>query len=148
MGIHIEQHRNRVEFSSQEILVSMGVIPMSLLLPFNSQTKVTVQDLQSITQLPVDIVLMNVQTLLDANLIISDVAGCPDVETVLSLNMKYTNKRSKFKVTAKQQKDVQKKDLAEAQEAADQQRKYIVQATIIRIMKSRQVLVHNSLIKD
>ncbi len=108
----------------------------------------TVQDLQSITQLPVDIVLMNVQTLLDANLIISDVAGCPDVETVLSLNMKYTNKRSKFKVTAKQQKDVQKKDLAEAQEAADQQRKYIVQATIIRIMKSRQVLVHNSLIKD
>ena len=61
--------------------------------------------------------------------------------------MNYSNKRTKFKVTATVQKETQQ-EVEQTHTAVDEDRKLYLQATIVRIMKSRKHLKHNMLIQE
>lgn len=67
--------------------------------------------------------------------------------TQITLNMDYSNKRTKFKINAAVQKETPQ-ETEMTQSSVDEDRKLYLQATIVRIMKSRKILNHNLLIQE
>jgi cullin 2 len=61
--------------------------------------------------------------------------------------MEYNNKRTKFRITAALQRD-SPQEVEQTLSAVDEDRKLYLQAAIVRVMKSRKVLRHNSLIQE
>ena len=61
--------------------------------------------------------------------------------------MKYTNKRTKFRIAGTVQKETPQ-EVEQTHHAVEEDRKMYQQAAIVRIMKSRKVLKHNSLIQE
>jgi cullin 2 len=91
---------------------------MSIILGFNTNLKLTVKELQETTQLPDKELIRQVQSLLESKLIVIAADSCVsssssttsnpeniNENTVLSLNMDYSNKRTKFKINAAVQKE-------------------------------------------
>jgi cullin 2 len=77
------------------------------------------------------------------------VSSPPPPDAILSLNLTYSNKRTKFKITAVAQKEVQQQQEAEQTHASvDEDRKLYLQAAIVRIMKARKIIKHNPLIQE
>ena len=89
---------------------------------------------------------------------------------VVKLNKAYSNKRTKFKVTAPLQKDTQQvltmqskwyickflslslslplQEIEQTQYNVQEDRKLHIQAAIVRVMKARKTLQHNRLIEE
>ena len=61
--------------------------------------------------------------------------------------MKYSNKRTKFKIAGSVQKETPQ-EVEHTHHAVEEDRKMYLQAAIVRIMKSRKVLKHNQLIQE
>lgn len=88
----------------------------------------------------------HVQSLLESKLLIaSSEALEPTAE--IKLNFDYSNKRTKFKISAALQKETQQ-EVEHTMSAVDDDRKLYLQAAIVRIMKSRKILKHNMLIQE
>lgn len=68
-------------------------------------------------------------------------------ETVLRLNLDYSNKRTKFRITAAVQKE-SPQEVEHTMNSVEDDRKLYLQAAIVRIMKARKVLRHNELIQE
>ncbi|KAI1288072.1 Cullin-2 [Halotydeus destructor] len=70
-------------------------------------------------------------------------------DLLLTLNLNFSNKRTKFKITAVVQKEVQQQQETEQTHASvDEDRKLYLQASIVRIMKARKVIKHNCLVQE
>lgn len=67
--------------------------------------------------------------------------------TEIRLNLDYSNKRTKFKITAALQRETPQ-EVEHTMSAVDEDRKLYLQAAIVRIMKSRKILKHNALIQE
>lgn len=61
--------------------------------------------------------------------------------------MKYSNKRTKFRIAGTVQRETPQ-EVEQTHQAVDEDRKMYLQAAIVRIMKSRKVLKHNLLIQE
>jgi len=68
-------------------------------------------------------------------------------DSIVSLNLKYTNKRTKFKIAGTVQKETPQ-EVEATHHAVEEDRKMYLQAAIVRIMKSRKLLKHNALIQE
>lgn len=70
-------------------------------------------------------------------------------DEVINLHLFFINisKRTKIKVTAASQQEVQQETQA-TRKAVDEDRRMYIQAAIVRIMKSRQTLSHIQLIQE
>lgn len=84
--------------------------------------------------------------------------------TTVSINFDFKNKRTKFKITTASQKETNQvrrkmkffqlnlfvifQDSESVQRAADDDRKFYLQAVIVRVMKARKSLKHNSLVEE
>lgn len=68
-------------------------------------------------------------------------------ESVIALNTKYSNKRTKFRIAGTVQKETPQ-EVEQTHHAVEEDRKMYLQAAIVRIMKSRKVLKHNQLIQE
>lgn len=69
------------------------------------------------------------------------------LETTLRLNFDYSNKRTRFRITAAVQKETPQ-EVEHTMNSVEEDRKLYLQAAIVRIMKSRKVLKHNALIQE
>lgn len=67
--------------------------------------------------------------------------------TEIKLNLDYSNKRTKFKITAALQRETPQ-EVEHTMSAVDEDRKLYLQAAIVRIMKSRKIHKHNALIQE
>lgn len=90
--------------------------------------------------------LRYVQSLIDAKLlnINTDTLGA---QSVILLNLKYSNKRTKFRIAGTVQKETPQ-EIEATHHAVEEDRKMYLQAAIVRIMKSRKLLRHNALIQE
>ena len=87
-----------------------------------------------------------VQSLLDAKLLnINTESLSPD--STISVNLKYSNKRTKFRIAGTVQKETPQ-EIEATHHAVEEDRKMYLQAAIVRIMKSRKLLKHNALIQE
>lgn len=70
-----------------------------------------------------------------------------DAATEIKLNMDFSYKRTKLKITVAMQKETPQ-EIEHTINAVDDDRKLYLQAAIVRIMKSRKILKHNALIQE
>ena len=114
---------------------------LALILQFNEHVKMSKEELGAITQLPETELTKHMQSLVDASLLVQSTVN----NHVYALNMDLTSKRSNLRVLPAL-KATQNVDMAE-KHVADQ-RKYCIQACIMRIMKSQTVLQNKLLIQE
>lgn len=165
----------RPRYLKRSYSINMSTFQMSILLGFNSSASLSIKDLQQTTQLPEKELIKQVQSLLESKLLIiqenkpkdetttSEVSSIESTSattslpvarseeinenTIITLNLEYSNKRTKFKILSAVQKETpQETEMTQA--SVDEDRKLYLQATIVRIMKSRKNLNHNSLIQE
>ena len=133
----------------------MATYYMAILLLFESTETLTFSFIQQSTKLADEQLTKHLAGLLDAKLLLCDHSlhgetKLEDPETKFSLNLNYSNKRTKFKITAVAQKDPQQQqcDSEQTHASVDEDRKLYLQAAIVRIMKARKLIKHNSLIQE
>lgn len=159
----------RLNYLKRQYSITMGTFQMAILLCFNNSNSLTIKDIQENIQLPEKELIKQIQSLLESKLLLLvesaenkaaaattttttsepakvNVDGINESSTV-SLNMEYANKKIKFKINAAVQKETPQENEM-TQTSVDEDRKLYLQATIVRIMKSRKNLNHNLLIQE
>lgn len=139
----------RISTSKYEFVVT--AYQMGILLLYNCTDVHTVASLAATTNLSKRELNRSLRSLVTCKLLIPEpplpATGDVPGECTLSLNLKYSNKKKKVKISSA----VQKETPAETKRTYDsvlEDRKHFLQAAIVRVMKMRRVLVYNMLIKE
>ncbi|KAJ8396093.1 hypothetical protein AAFF_G00021660 [Aldrovandia affinis] len=138
----------KMNYLSKTYVAVVTTYQMAVLLAFNNGETVCYKELQDSTQMNEKELLKTTRSLLDVKMINHD-SEKEDIEaeSTFSLNMTFTSKRTKFKITTSMQKDTPQ-EMEQTRSAVDEDRKMYLQAAIVRIMKARKVLRHNMLIQE
>merc|ERR1711902_113917 len=143
---HLSNGDVKLGYTTKGYIINMSTTQMAVLLLFDQTDSLSYVELQETTKLADDQFPRYVQSLLDAKLLtINSETLSPD--SVVSLNLKYTNKRTKFKIAGTVQKETPQ-EVEATHHAVEEDRKMYLQAAIVRIMKSRKLLKHNALIQE
>ncbi|KAI4806531.1 hypothetical protein KUCAC02_017351 [Chaenocephalus aceratus] len=138
----------KMNYLSKPYVAMVTTYQMAVLLAFNNSLTVTYKELQDGTQMNEKELQKTIRSLLDVKMLNHD-SQKEEIETesTFSLNMSFTSKRTKFKITTSMQKDTPQ-EMEQTRSAVDEDRKMYLQAAIVRIMKARKVLRHNALIQE
>uniref|UniRef100_T1GVC2 Cullin neddylation domain-containing protein n=1 Tax=Megaselia scalaris TaxID=36166 RepID=T1GVC2_MEGSC len=119
---------------------------MTILLLFENVNSFTCKELQDSLQLNTDSLQKHILPLIESKILLATSEFFSD-NTIISLNLEYSNKRTKFRITAALQKETPQ-EVEHTMTVVDEDRKLYLQAAIVRILKSRKVLKHNALIQE
>ncbi|CAO2594743.1 Cul2 [Lemmus lemmus] len=138
----------KMNYLGKPYVAMVTTYQMAVLLAFNNSETVSYKELQDSTQMNEKELTKTIKSLLDVKMINYDSEKEDiDAESSFSLNMSFSSKRTKFKITTSMQKDTPQ-ELEQTRSAVDEDRKMYLQAAIVRIMKARKVLRHNALIQE
>ncbi|XP_038044511.1 cullin-2-like [Patiria miniata] len=137
----------KLNYLKKSYIVTATTFQMAVLLLFNSQSCLRYSELLESTQLGEKELQRTVQSLVDVKLVDNKAQDDLDTSASYVLNMNYSNKRTKFKITTAVQKDTPQ-EVEQTHVAVDEDRKLYIQAAIVRIMKARKQLKHNILIQE
>uniref|UniRef100_A0A452UPU6 Cullin 2 n=1 Tax=Ursus maritimus TaxID=29073 RepID=A0A452UPU6_URSMA len=136
----------KMNYLGKPYVAMVTTYQMAVLLAFNNSETVSYKELQDSTQMNEKELTKTIKSLLDVKMINHDSEKEDiDAESSFSLNMNFSSKRTKFKITTSMQKDTPQ---VSDSYAVDEDRKMYLQAAIVRIMKARKVLRHNALIQE
>uniref|UniRef100_A0A3Q4ARL0 Cullin family profile domain-containing protein n=1 Tax=Mola mola TaxID=94237 RepID=A0A3Q4ARL0_MOLML len=138
----------KMNYLSKPYVAMVTTYQMAVLLAFNNSQTVSYKELQDGTQMNEKELQKTIKSLLDVKMLNHD-SQKEEIETesTFSLNMSFTSKRTKFKITTSMQKDTPQ-EMEQTRSAVDEDRKMYLQAAIVRIMKARKMLRHNALIQE
>ncbi|CAF2516331.1 unnamed protein product [Rotaria sp. Silwood2] len=136
----------RMTHLDRSYFVTMGTYQMAILLQFNEHQQLTITEVEDATKLNIKELEKQVISLIDAKFLLADTNNLTS-SSIISINFDYKNKRTKFKVPLLPQKEATH-DSESSQKAVEEDRKFYLQAVIVRIMKARKKLKHNSLIEE
>ncbi|BES92469.1 unnamed protein product [Nesidiocoris tenuis] len=143
---HLCQGELKLCYLKKPYIVTMQVFQMAILLLFETTNSLVCSELQSTLQLNSDQFNKYITSLVDCKLLLSSSESIT-ADTTLTLNMEYSNKRTRLRITTAMQKE-SPQELEQTVTAVDEDRKLYLQAAIVRIMKSRKILRHNALIQE
>eukprot|EP00029_Vermamoeba_vermiformis_P007606 TRINITY_DN3335_c0_g1_i1.p1 TRINITY_DN3335_c0_g1~~TRINITY_DN3335_c0_g1_i1.p1 ORF type:complete len:736 (+),score=314.22 TRINITY_DN3335_c0_g1_i1:44-2251(+) len=140
----------KAHFGSKRHELSVSTYQMVVLLQFNSTDKISFKELAAMTGIAGPDLKRNLLTLSCAKYKILNKE--PSNKTVeegdsFAFNDKFRSKLFRVKVMAVVQKETEKERSA-TQEKIDEDRKHMIEAAIVRIMKSRKQMEHSNLIAD
>jgi cullin 3 len=140
----------KAHFGSKRHELSVSTYQMVVLLQFNSTDKISFKELAAMTGIAGPDLKRNLLTLSCAKYKILNKE--PSGKTVeesdsFAFNDKFRSKLFRVKVMAVVQKETEKERSA-TQEKIDEDRKHMIEAAIVRIMKSRKQMEHSNLIAD
>uniref|UniRef100_A0A1A9ZVV0 Cullin-2 n=1 Tax=Glossina pallidipes TaxID=7398 RepID=A0A1A9ZVV0_GLOPL len=136
----------KLGYLKKTYIVTMQTYQMAMLLLFELSDSMTCKDIQTTLQLNTETFQKHMQSLLESKLLTASSENLED-NTKIELNLDYSNKRTKFKITSALQKETPQ-EVEHTINAVDEDRKLYLQAAIVRIMKLRKVLKHNALIQE
>ncbi|KAF9116089.1 Cullin-2 [Mortierella sp. AM989] len=138
----------RVNYLDKRYELSLSLYQFAVLAVFNAGNSYTVSEIRDQTKLVEFELIRVVKSLVEANLLIlEDPESNMSLSSVLKLNMAFSNKRTKLKISGGLQADTPQETTATLK-AVDEDRRLCIQASIVRIMKSRRVLSHVQLVQE
>ncbi|KRX06953.1 Cullin repeat-like-containing domain [Pseudocohnilembus persalinus] len=147
----------KAQFQNQKKILIVSNFQLSILLTFNNVIgeKITYGNLLLSTQIPGDEIREHLLSLIKLKILEredQDLLAPIKNEEKISVNENFTNQQMKIKCIPG--KEFHKKPEANTeqekinQEQINQQRNYVIEATIVRVMKSKRVLTVNEICQD
>ncbi|XP_065171049.1 cullin-2 [Atheta coriaria] len=143
---HLCQAELRIGYLKRPYVVTVQTFQMAILLLFEATDSLTYKEISEPLLLNDEQFHRHLVSLVDSKMLLCDTEELTP-SSVLNLNMEYTNKRTRFRITAAIQREAPQ-EVEHTLNSVEEDRKLYLQAAIVRIMKSRKVLKHNALIQE
>ncbi|KAF9903555.1 hypothetical protein EC991_003721 [Linnemannia zychae] len=138
----------RVNYLDKRYELSLSLYQFAVLAVFNAGDSFTMTEIRDQTKLIEFELIRVVKSLVEAGLLLqNNPESNLDLSTVLRFNIAFSNKRTKLKISGALQADTPQETTATIK-AVDEDRRLCIQASIVRIMKSRRVLSHMQLVQE
>ncbi|KAL4149405.1 hypothetical protein QTP88_003363 [Uroleucon formosanum] len=137
---HHCQGELKLDYLQKVYIVTMQTFQMSIMLLFEDRDTINYTEIREMLQITNDQFQKHINSLVECKLLLIDGDN-------VSLNMAYTNKRTKLRITSTLQKETPQ-EVEQTVSSVEDDRKTYLQAAIVRIMKSRKILRHNQLVNE
>lgn len=139
----------KATFEGKTYELSLSTYQAVILVLFNSTEAITVKDLSESLQLSLDEVKRSLAAVMlgKYKILLKDSAGSINAEDVIRVNTKFSDKLVRIKIPNVNTK-LSPEEIKATQGTVDTDRQYLVDAAIVRIMKSRKVLSHSNLVAE
>ena len=132
--------------------LNVSTFQMLILLLFNEQSTLTFNEIAQQTKIPTQDLKKNVLALTVKNIqhdriLIKDKETTMSADTKFELNTDFKSKLIKVKISPVVLKE-SKEQFQETQQKLDEERKWAMDATVVRIMKARKVMEHRDLVLE
>ncbi|KXS20409.1 Cullin-domain-containing protein, partial [Gonapodya prolifera JEL478] len=143
---HLSKGDLRLNYLEKRYELNASLYHVGILLLFNSTDSLSVREVrEAICLAPAEIKRL-LKVLVDVKLLTSTDPESGD-ESILSLNLDFSSKRTKIRIAASSEKDTST-DVEQTRSAVDEDRRLYIQAAIVRIMKSRKDTSHVELVAE
>ena len=129
----MSQGELKLNYLRKPYIITMQTFQMALLLMFEKANSMTCRELMDATKLNPDHFQKYIQSLVESKLLCVAGAAASSAQTfepttVVSLNLEYNNKRTKFRITAAVQKETVQ-ETEQTHSSVDEDRKLYLQVT-------------------
>jgi cullin 1 len=131
----------RTNYLNQKYILMTSAYQMAVLLQYNQNDTMSLQELGNATAVSKDILSQVLAVLVKAKILINDETDQYD------LNPNFKSKKIRVNLNLPIKAEV-KAESADVLKAVDEDRKYVIQATIVRIMKARKTMKNQALIQE
>uniref|UniRef100_A0A1I7ZJA8 CULLIN_2 domain-containing protein n=1 Tax=Steinernema glaseri TaxID=37863 RepID=A0A1I7ZJA8_9BILA len=145
---HMASVEVKLTYLDKPYTITMSIQQLSILNCFATTESLTVERISVITGITGDILMKTLRTIVDVGILSVPSKDDIKMETLVTLNQSMTNKRLKFKLPAPQMQKQVEKESEQVNNTVQQDRKYYMECTIVRIMKTRKVLKHTQLVNE
>ncbi|RDB19810.1 Cullin-1 [Hypsizygus marmoreus] len=131
----------RTNYLNQKYILMTSSYQMAVLLQYNRNDTLSLDELVAATSISKDILLQVLALLVKAKILINEEKEQYD------LNPNFRSKKIRVNLNLPIKADI-KAESSDVLKAVDEDRKYVIQATIVRIMKARKTMKNQGLIQE
>ncbi|CAG8516445.1 154_t:CDS:10 [Ambispora gerdemannii] len=142
-----ELKTNYLKASKAGYTFQVSTYQMGILLQYNKDTSYTFEYLSQSTDLTPDVLIGQLGTLVKAKVLLMEGDNVGDTGSRYTLNMDFKSKKVRVLLNVPV-KSEQKVEVEETHKTVEEDRKLLMQAAIVRIMKTRKTLKHVTLVQE